>query len=180
MPRNLEDYSDDDPIGPDGLLRDGHRLRVRMTARDGATVRGQVASRHVHDGRHSEFGLNKPGPRYNDAIDTSKIARAYEAMVRDGEERWRAGPGSQDASALGTEYAEGREGDPCTVRAGAAEGHLEGSPGHLGRVDGKLVCVPDKRRTDSMSATDAERIKQAAYDEMCRAGEQAWKNLGRS
>ena len=58
-------------------------------------------------------------------------------------------------------------------------GHLEGSPGHLARVDGQLVCVPDKSaRADSVSVSDAERIKDQAYDELCRRSEEAWRNLG--
>ena len=82
---------------------------------------------------------------------------------------------------MGTEYVGGQPGSPCTVRAGSVEGYLEGSPRHLARVDGKLVCVPDQRtpqRADSMSATDAEAIKEAAYRQRVADGQEAWKNLG--
>jgi hypothetical protein len=160
------------------ILRDGGTMRVSFF--DAMRARGLSM---VHDGTDNPFALNKPGPRFAaDASLYDEVARAYHEAGIAQADAWRRGPGgaSQDASpALGTEPAGAREGDPCTVRAGAAEGYLEGAPGHLARVDGQLVCVPDApRRTDSMSAADAEAIKQRAYDEMCRAGEQAWKNLG--
>jgi hypothetical protein len=152
-----------------------------MSARDSNTVAGQIAAANraaIHDGAHSEFSLNRPGYRVSDAVDHSAAEQAYDEMCQASADVWKRGSGGhQDTLAHGTEYAEGREGDPCSVRAGAAEGYLEGSPGHLARIDGKLV-VPDKRRFDCMSAADAERTKKATYDEMCRAGEQAWKNLG--
>ena len=145
-------------------------------------VQHQIADRErVVDGAgDAGLALNRPGSRMlADRSAYDAVADAYDEMCRASSDAWKRGPGGhQDALAHGTEYAEGREGDPCTVCAGAAEGYLEGSPGHLARVDGKLVCVPDKRRSDCMSPADAERIKKATYDEMCRAGEQAWKNLG--
>jgi hypothetical protein len=200
MTTSLDDYSDDDPLDERGLLKDGHRLRVPMTARDSlspvqraiAEDRGAHAPLRAVDalGRDG-LALCRPGSRHltagsattDDAelaLQRQLVADAYMQATFEAENAWKRGPGGlQDASALGTEYS-GREGDACTVRAGAAEGYLEGCPGHLARVDGKLVCVPDNRRTDSVNASDAEAIKQRAYDEMCRAGEQAWKNLGRS
>ncbi len=185
---------------PVRIIRDKCVVRVPVMLRDADTVRGQIAATRaaIHDGAHSQYGLNRPGYRYNDSVDRSEAARAHQAMVLDAQERWRAGPGGglQDASALGTEYS-GKPGDRCTVRAGAARGWMEGSPGHLAYVDVEgeevLMCVPDApsdRRTDSTPildwhttdlaklVRDAEAIKQQAYEAACAESERAWMRLG--
>ena len=167
------------------MLRDSVAMRDANRRAVQAAIKAE-RQRGVVDGSGSTAGLHRPGSRVAaDRGAYDAVAEAYAQMIADKSEAWRAGPGGnqQDASAWGTEYAGAREGDACTVRAGAAEGYLEGGPGHIARVDGKLLCLPDQRaqrRPDSMSAADAEAIKQMAYDERVRAGEQAWKNLGRS
>jgi hypothetical protein len=182
-PGRVSDVDDDDsPFDERGRLKDGRTYRVRMHAKDSVQAAIMADRRsHVTDATgDSGLGLHRPGARF--ATDASLYDAAMEAYAQAtcaAEEAWRKGPGWQDASALGTGYS-GREGDPCTVRAGASEGYLEGSPGHLARVDGKLVCVPDKpsRRADSMSIADAEAIKQRAWEDANREAAEAWKHLG--
>jgi hypothetical protein len=173
---------DDSPLDANGCLKDGRTYRVRMHARD--SVQGAIAASHlcIHDGTDNPFALNRPGYRYNDSVDRSEAERAHQTMVLDAQERWRAGPGQQQDS-LAPVGAHGpfelyRVGQPCTSN---------GRPGKLAAsVDGQwLIC--ESTRTDSgpawrpdLSLRDAELFKQKAYDEMCREGEQAWKNLGRN
>jgi hypothetical protein len=137
------------------------------------------------------------------AVQHQNVTSAYLRATFDAENAWRRGPGSEDANtnALGTEFDNGREGDACTVRAGAAMGYMEGSPGHLVRVGGKLLCMPDMpmqqtnmptrraampmqqaivpaRRSDSVSTIDAEAIKRKAWEDAGREAAEAWRNLG--
>ena len=164
------------------MLRDADRREVQRQIKADA-ARRELQRRIVDAAGNDGLALLKPGSRrLADASAYADAEAAYEQATRDCENAWRRGPGSQDALAHGTEYS-GHEGDPCTVRAGSAEGYLEGSPGHLARVDGKLVCVPNEpapRRSDSMSASDAQATKDRAYDEMCRRSEDAWRHLGES
>ena len=167
------------------------QARVPMMLRDSADAnRREVQAaikadrqRDVVDAAGGTAGLHRPGPRFaSDASARDAAEQAYTQMVADSSDAWRRGPGGhQDASALGTEYVGGQPGSPCTVRAGSAEGYLEGSPGHLARIGGELMCVPDQqtpRRADSVSATDAEAIKEAAYRHRVADGQEAWKNSG--
>jgi hypothetical protein len=189
---------DDNPLDANGCLKDGRTYRVRMHARDSVQAAIAATEQRIHDGTDNPFALNRPGYRYNDSVDRSESAQAYQTRVLDGQEQWRVGPGSDqlEASALGTEYS-GKPGGPCTVRAGAARGWIEGSPGHLAyvSVEGEevLMCVPDApsdRRTDSTPildwrttdlgklVRDAGAIKQQAYEAACAERERAWMQLG--
>ena len=189
---------------PVRVLADGvNAVRVRTMLRDANTVGGQIARdrQRVVDGGGGTAGLHRPGPRFaSDAGLLDAARKAYEQRVADGEERWRAGPGGglQDASVLGTAYS-GKPGDSCTVRAGAARGWIEGSPGHLVylNIEGEqvLICVPNRpsvRPSDSAPSLDwrttdlaklvrdAAAIKQQAYEAACADSERAWMRLGSS
>ena len=178
----------------DAAMRDADRREVQRQIK---ADRQRVVDGAGNDG----LALHRPGSRFAaDAGLYDAAAKAYSEMVTRSENAWRDGPGGgqQDASSLGTEYG-GKPGDPCTVRSGAGRGWIEGGPGHLAcvNVEGEdvLICVPNApsdRRSDNAPildwrttdlaklVRDAAAIKQQAYDEMCQAAEQAWKNLGRS
>jgi hypothetical protein len=89
-------------------------------------------------------------------------------------------PWRQPVADVAGEFRGAQEGDVCTVREG---GVGEGSPGHLRMVHGELRCVPDQRRTDAvprtMSVADAQRIRDAAWEESVRADENAWRRPAR-
>jgi len=125
-------------------------------------------------GLEDGLDLHKPGFRLCDAAGHEAKAKAYLQAVQDAENAWRqpARDAGRDDPIAGfsklTEFHGGRVGDPCTCRG--PEYPLDfGSPGHLERRDGQLVCVPDNPREDSRD----ERSR--AYDEMCRLMQDAWR-----
>jgi hypothetical protein len=157
----------------DEELRDGDRLRVPLHMRDAATlspmqreVMADKAAR-LEDEAAKRFGLSdgldlhKPGSRYCSDTGNAAKAKAYADGVRDMCDAWKKPAGSG-------EVVGARPGDACMI---------DGQPGHL---NARLQCVPDQRRADSvpprtMTAADAQKIRDEAWLEMCRDLESAWK-----
>jgi hypothetical protein len=101
-------HDDDDEFDDDEVLRDGHRLHVRMMQdglvpvelSDGTTARlapwqhaALIAARHglADDG---SMALHRPGPRYAaDQAGFDAKAQAYAEMIADMENAWRKPPG---------------------------------------------------------------------------------------
>jgi hypothetical protein len=180
MTRRHED--DDDLFDENGLLKDKRSLRVPMMMRDSAddglsdlqrSVCDHYAPLHVVDAfGNSGLALQRPGARYLAAgegtVDHATIlaqernrTEARDDYIRETSDAWRNPPVIRDA----------QEGDVCTVRSGASRGWIEGSPGHLKMINGKLECVPDELQ-DGMDARDA------AYDAMVAELTSAWKGGG--
>jgi hypothetical protein len=204
--RRDQQIDDDDDfetiIGHDGqpvrILRSGRSLRVPLMLRDGEPFRMNDAyltdlqravrdnaraddarrreqQQRIHDGTNNPYPLNRPGYRYSDAVDDSETVRAFDQMCEEQRNAWRKGP--SDAASASLPKARyplepHRIGTACTEN---------GEPGTL-QVEGDwLVCRTSSRSgADSVprsDMSDAEAIKQRAYDEMRAAQRDAWRHL---
>jgi hypothetical protein len=135
---------DSDIFDEHGLLRPGKTYRASMTLMDGMPPR--ILARH------------RPG-FVDAATNDARRERAYDTYETDLTNAWR-----KDA------YEEwGEEGDQCTVRDGGVE---EGGPGHLRRINGRLVCVPDRRGSDTR---DHATTMAELYDAYDRTLSLAWR-----
>ena len=116
------------------------------------------------------FALHKNGSRY--CVDEAARARVEQARaewIAEMCDAWKT------PAAGAVEFRGAQEGDQCTVREG---GVGEGGPGHLRMVGGRLVCVPDQRHDSlprTMTAADAQPIRDAAYRQYCDDLMNAWK-----
>jgi hypothetical protein len=169
--KELKDMEKDD------LLGDGERRTVPMMMRDSAgepllvtDAAEQAYERYrrrqmdaVAANRAAWLRLGRDGA---DAAERERAEQIYRDEKRRLSDAWR-----QDATPVGRGQ---QEGAACTVRAG---GRDEGSPGHLRMVNGKLTCVPDQRRDAprTMTADDAQPIRDAAYRQYCDELVNAWK-----
>jgi len=159
-------------IGHDGkpvrVVRDKCVVRVPMRMRDAASVSGQIAAdrQRVVD----DFALHKPGVRRlsDESYDASRAA--YETMVRDRSEAWRAGPGGHD---IGRDSGRPELGDGQHQDARRRRKTVERDP--QGR---ELATYEETEDAAPLSVADAERIKREAWEQCVRDAEQAWKNLG--
>jgi hypothetical protein len=170
---------DDHPV-----LRDGETLRVPLHMRDHETLSPQQRevmadkAARLEDEAAKRFGLDdglalhRPGQRF--AVDAAARERVEQARAEWIDEMTTAWQRQPVADASSGEFRGAREGDVCTVREG---GVGEGSPGHLRMVNGKLTCVPDQRRDAprTMTADDAQPIRDAAYRQYCDELVNAWK-----
>jgi len=171
---------DDDEEGkPWGLrvLRDGERMRVPMTMIDstGRSVLDSHAPR-VND----SASVHRPGFHLTaDQAAMDERDRAYREVDLRDENAWRnpTPTGAGSAEFVGQQQVprtptwqqvprtptQRQEGDLCTI---------DGAPGHLQRVDGELVCVPDS----SQDALPGEDERDRAYREVALRDENAWRN----
>jgi hypothetical protein len=131
----------------DGLLRDGARYRVPATLMDG------MPPRRGDNVTSVDAALHRPGFRFADQRAQQRVADARAAYETDLINSWR-----KDA-----DEDWGDPGDQCTVRSGGVD---EGAPGHLRRINGRLVCVPDDDDDETERATgDARRrVRKTTYD----------------
>jgi len=162
MARRYDD-TDDDSFDENGVLKDGHVARVRMTMHDGgdnltdlqrsilsdAAIKDAFATR---DATARSFGLSdglalsRPGFRHNtsDTADTNR-EKLYDGYERGMGQRWRGASDNEGQA----------EGAQCTCK-GPDFPESFGSPGHMQMLNGKMVCVPDDlsdydSRSDSRS-----------------------------
>jgi hypothetical protein len=164
-------YDDDENfevvIGSDGrpirILRDGGRLRVPLQMRDVALRAGSynVTTRRpdrrgLHDGRGNYDTVgHKPGFVMSDRV--PRPLSIYDEYDQRKSTEWRNPTGDAEG------YGEIDIGTRCTVRD-AEYPDEQGAPGHVRRVNGKIICVPDRpdagrdRRTieDAYRQYDAE------------------------
>jgi hypothetical protein len=115
--RNYEDI-EDDPLDEDGLLKDGHKIRVSMMAHDSLTPvqRAVQADRAAYDEAHTPLrvvdalgndglALHRPGPRYLTAgsataesamlaVRQKVVSDAYNTMLNDMQNAWKT-PGRE-------------------------------------------------------------------------------------
>jgi hypothetical protein len=163
----------------DSPLRDGERIFVPLSMRDNASLSpmqrsvmaDKAARSPVVDAAGGTAGLHRPGPRYaRDQDARAAVEQARAQWIDQMTTAWQRLPTADVRGA--------QEGDQCTVREG---GHDEGAPGHLRRINGELVCVPDRRHQDAAprgptyDAAEGERIKAAAYAAMVDELTNAWR-----
>jgi hypothetical protein len=178
--RDIEDYSDIDPLDERGILRDGHRLRVPMTARDSGTVRGQIAAsrQRVHDSTGDPWGLCRPGFRYtSDSAAYDAKEKARDEMVADLTSAWKRGTRYDEQQPPLGAFRKGlglNAGDRCMVN---------GRGGRLVERDGWLWCKPTEigpTRRDAiphtMDAEQAQKIRDQAYQDYCNELADAWRH----
>jgi hypothetical protein len=135
----------DDAFDENGLLKDGHTARVPVHLRDGLP-NPPVRRRALDAADREALASCRPGYRYpNLAHDSMRERRAWAAdAYAEVEHRlqnaWRDSNGNTGFGSSG--FRGQQEGDACTVR-GQEYPDSFGSPGHLERRNGRLVCVPD-------------------------------------
>jgi hypothetical protein len=175
--------TDDDAFDERGILRPGRSVRIPLAMRDGGDWRADM-SRHLHrselDDRRKkrtthydprgrlagtseteveeDDAMHDAAPRRpgfsRDALD--RIEQAYrEVELRDAE-AWR------HLSSAGETHDGPKAGDQCTVREGAGRYGIEGSPGRLREIDGRLVCVSTDHH-DAMPEPTGNAQLDAAY-----------------
>jgi len=186
--------NDDDDADRHRIIRDGERVRVPMQFMDSmqreiADARHRIKTVHRDpqgrqlgsfetevdhdddDRRHSdsmlsdaELALHRPGYRTLTRINDDEAVAAYRQYCADQDNAWRKPAGAYPLSA-GT-------GNPCTIN---------GAPGVLVKEGDWLVCKPVSNSTDTVptgpiyDAAEANRIKEAAWREMCAVQDQAWR-----
>jgi hypothetical protein len=175
---DLFDTIYDDNGKPCRILRDRAVYRVPMHFQD--AVQRAIGDERIVGMDGDPFALHKPGPRYvaDDSLyDAAEQAR--QEMIAFTADRWRRGPQF-------SQTRERNDAGPPEGAYGPVEPHRLGQPcminGEGGALvasaDGKwLLCQPS-RRSDSMQVTDAEAIKQRAYDEMCQRLCNPWRHAG--
>jgi hypothetical protein len=157
MRRQYDDDDDDSPLDRNGLLKDGHSVRVPLSMRDSSSVQRAVAGLRVVDGQGGTRGLSRPGFRI--AVRTSDAMSSLDAAYRDYEQglttAYKTPPGfggDPTITGIGERGSIGqREGDLCT-RNGYAGVLRKGDDGQwycdiiksAGRRDGAPMRVcPD-------------------------------------
>jgi hypothetical protein len=160
------------------VLRDGARLRVPMFLRDGqpnptlSPTQAAIAAnrRQLSD---QELASCRPGFRFATTARRDAKAEAYALYDAEVSNMWKTGFGGDPRlTGAGSQGAIGqREGDICTVR-GPQFPDAFGSPGHLQRRNGELVCVPDdgdpaaaRRSSDAKARLRARVDPDADEDE---------------
>jgi hypothetical protein len=180
-------YADDDD---ERIVRDGEAVHVPLTmmdsmqkqvARDAKrrkTVQydpqGRVRSTYEEEEEadaafsDAQLAMHKPGYRTSTAVNDAAAHTAYDEYVRNLGDAWR----SCDAQPMGAlRYEPGREGQGCTIN---------GAPGTLQRRGDWLVCVPTTNSNSdavprALDAVDAQRIRDAAWQEYCERTRNAWR-----
>jgi hypothetical protein len=141
---------DDDDAGH---LRDGQTLRVPMLMRDSADAwRNDMAADMARDWAKIKLhdGQGQPVPRRpcfvysTDEAALDEKERAYIVAEEHDRDAWKG------SSSIRHDVESGKVGDACTI---------DGAPGHLQMVSGKLTCISDKSQDSAHAPTG-----DAAYD----------------
>jgi hypothetical protein len=112
---------------------------------------------HLHDGKGGTPGRRNGFAFSSDAYAKDELAVAYSEY----EDHLRqAYKGVADVEG----YAEGSEGGVCQVR-GDAYPDFFGAPGHIRRVNGELVCVPDSKAASGEDHASTMDQIYSAYDQ---------------
>jgi hypothetical protein len=147
------------------LLADGEAMRVPMSMMD------SVKPPKLADGK--QVPSHRAGWRVKGSLATDSKMDARRELYREYDERLsRAYLGdaaieSQTTgfgSAPSTELRGSREGDACTI---------DGWPGHLRNVNGRLNCVPDNK--GSQDAKTVKQIRDEAYQSYENDLTNAWR-----
>lgn len=95
MTRRYEDFREDDAFDENGLLRDGHKIRVRLAIRDAMTpLQREIATKRARltdgTGDSSELAFSRPGWRLlADASVNDARAAAYQEYLDCITNAWR-------------------------------------------------------------------------------------------
>ena len=171
--REVSTYEEEEE---DGVLQDGHSLRAPLYLMDGkpnpqldptqraVAKEARTGKLLVSDGTDHALNLHKPGFRYSTdagertAADAA-LTEAYEARELADREAWRSndmGDHPLISKIRGTVPGK-QEGGRCSI---------DGKPGRLQMVNGKLECIADGRQ-------DAV---EDAYREYDRQQSEAWRS----
>jgi hypothetical protein len=182
----------DDENFENGILRDGHTVRMPMLMKDSSTltpVEKAIAATKLamesfdsamHDSHRPGFRRAATGTADSAAHQSTRFGvydgvreAAYSAADRATADAWR---GSTDKSPPAGAYpaSDADEGDVCTVDG--RPGTLCAIPGH----DGYLECIADDDGNTGDSRTryyakSAQQTKDAAYSSYQNEIENAWK-----
>jgi hypothetical protein len=161
-----------------GILGDGEVRRVPLYLRDGGDGWRGDMHKHFHGDRRFGFDdvndrremidgvdFNRPAPvemklraaagrTMTDA--DRRLQEAYRDAERADAERWRY------LRSAGETRDAAKAGDACTVREGGGRFGVEGSPGRLREIDGKLTCVSNDHH-DAMPEPTGNAQVDAAY-----------------
>jgi len=137
--------------------------------KDAAATRDATArSFGLRDG----LALSRPGFRYNTAdTDEANRERLYDSYQSDMSQRWRGASDNEGQA----------EGAQCTCK-GPDFPESFGSPGHMQMLNGKLVCVPDDRRSDSRrddsrhDASNHQQVMDQLYNQIEAERSQEWRS----
>jgi hypothetical protein len=145
MDRSFLRHLDPEDFDENGTLRDGGRYRIPMRMMD------SIPRSKIGDGV-ANFAANRPGYRIPSAsMHDSKQQRELDRLYaeRDAEISQAYLTPTGFGSTPSTELRGDQPGDVCTI---------DGWPGHLRKVNGKLVCVADDK-----TSQDARSIRDAAH-----------------
>ena len=137
MSKTYKRYDDHTELFENGTLKDTERMRVPMYMCDSLqkSVAQTFADVQLTD---EQLALHRPGYRIGTTDTAARDARIARAeYIYDLENSYK----NPMHAATGA-----REGDQCSI---------DGSPGHLRMVDGKLTCTPDQTQ-DAMTTDMAE------------------------
>lgn len=175
-PLRDEDFDEDGKLRKmPKVLADGETMRfsMAMSMKDSAG-RSRVTDGNGNDG----IALCRPGFRVvNDASARDAKAEAYRQYDADLRRAYLDADNTSSPTGAGSHGPIGaREGEECT---------LDGAPGHLHRIGGRLICVADPRstsarpvqRNDAHDAKDWARIREEMYSRYDLEASLAWQNL---
>ncbi len=98
MTRRYEDFCEDDAFDENGLLRDGHKMRVQQTMRDAMTpLQSKIATKRARltdgNGNSDVCALSRPGVRLlADASVNDAREAAYQEYLDYMTNAWRTKP----------------------------------------------------------------------------------------
>jgi len=149
------DLDDNHAYDENGILKDGHALRVPLRMMDAMQkdAHEHFSRAKVTDGAgDSDLGLHRPGFRISNTITRDRsVYAAYDAAAEVAYKNVGAG----ERETLGQRVC-----DVC--RFGP-----EGARGHLKMINGELTCVADQQE-DAASFKDDRAAAYAAKDEYYR------------
>jgi hypothetical protein len=167
----------DDAFDENGLLKDGHVFRVRMSMKDAMKMRDNRPV--LHDGRGGVPG-HRPGFVMTDnSAAKRRLDDAYRDYERDLVSAYKTQDQDNPPIGEGSKGPRGQQvGDPCTIN---------GWPGHLKMVNGKMTCIPDRQSFNGSNddddddperaQSDRAKRKADAYAQYDAALTNAWRNV---
>jgi hypothetical protein len=161
MTRNYDDDDDDSPFDENGVLKDGRSVRVSLM--DATRARQQL-----HDGKGGQPG-HRPGFAFTDTSVRDRREQAYQDYERDLCNSY-LNVDAEDAKDAES-YRAAALGSVCTVKGEEYPDDF-GAPGHVRRVGGELVCVPDRQ---SASADDHALTMDEIYETYDRELRDSWR-----
>jgi hypothetical protein len=148
------------------ILRDGRVYRRSMYLMDGGSRTDDRGPMRITDAAgNGGLALNRPGYRclLEDDAGIHAKAEAQRQYLKDLQNAWRGDAGNEGMV----------EGAACIVR-NAEYPNDQGMPGHVRRIGGRLICVPDAPKAsgnDAMPVSDIETAYRLYSEEIS----QAWR-----